>query len=264
VVARRAATIVIGGFLAGYLVTAIAFIAGGPHADVVTVPDVRSLTLARAKRQLERSDLLVRVGDSLPNPRLPRGAVLAQSPLPGQEIAPGTEVRVMLSAGPERRAVPAVAGYARPQAERILTSSGFRVVVVQVADARAAGRVVGTTPAAGATLAMPAGVRLLISAGPPRVAVPSVLGMLQAEAGIVLQQGGLREGEVVFELRPDLAEGVVLEQIPAAGESIPAGRPVRLRVATQQIRTESQPEPVPAADEPPAAPPTLPEQSGSQ
>ena len=60
------------------------------------------------------------VGDSLPNPTIPRGAVVAQTPLPGQEVAPETEIRVILSQGPERREVPRVDAYLPPQAERLL------------------------------------------------------------------------------------------------------------------------------------------------
>jgi beta-lactam-binding protein with PASTA domain len=257
-VVRRLTIVVVGGFLAGYLFTALDFIAGGPRADVVTVPDVRKLPLARARRQLERSDLLATVGDSLPNPRVARGEVLAQSPLPGQESAPGTEVRLILSQGREKRAVPAVEGYARSQAERILTSSGFHVVVVQTPNPRAAGRVVGTSPAAGTTMEMPGVVRLVLSAGPPLVPVPTVVGMAEAQARAVLEAAGLGAGDATYELRPDLAEGIVLAQDPVGGDSLRAGWSVRLHLSTQQAR----PEPAAEGVEPPAAPPTLPEPSG--
>ncbi|MBW3630717.1 MAG: PASTA domain-containing protein, partial [Gemmatimonadetes bacterium] len=197
---RRVIIVSIPAFIIGYVVTALLFFGGGPRAAVVTVPDLRTLTASRARRTVERGDLVLEVTDSLPNGRIPRGAVVAQTPLPGREVAPETPVRVILSRGPERRVVPAVETYPRKQAERILVATGFRVVVHAVPDARLKGRVVGTLPAAGGTVQMPGTVRLLISAGPPRVAVPPLVGRLRGEAEALLSQAGLRVGTVTAEL----------------------------------------------------------------
>jgi eukaryotic-like serine/threonine-protein kinase len=256
---RRAGIIAVPAFLLGYLVTAIIFFGGGPRGQVITVPDLRTLTAARARRLVERAALEFEVTDSLPNARVARGAVVAQTPLPGREVAPETPVRVILSQGREQRVVPRVDTYPRRQAERILVASGFRVVVYAVPHARRAGRVVGTQPAAGGTVQMPGTVRLLISAGPPLVAVPQLVGLLRPDAEGALQQAGLRMGDVVPEVRPELAEGVVLSQYPAPGDSIRAGSTVDLNVATQTPPTDI--EGLLKGEELPAAPP---EASGSQ
>ena len=234
---RRALLVGVPAFIVGYLLTALLFFGGGPRAEVITVPDLRTLTAARARRLVERADLVFEVTDSLPNARIARGGVVAQTPLPGREVAPETPVRVILSQGRERRGVPRVDGYARPQAERILLASGFRVVVYAVPDVRRAGRVVGTLPAAGGTVQMPGTVRLLISAGPPLVAVPSLVGLYRAEAEEAIRQAKLRVGDVTLEMRLDVADGVVLGQSPLAGDSIRAGSAVGLQVATQQPPT---------------------------
>ena len=256
---RRIALTVVPTFLVGYLLTAFLFFGGGSRADVVTVPDVRALEMGDARESLDDSELELVVGDSLPNPTIPAGAVVAQSPLPGQEVAPETQVRVILSQGPERRVVPRVEGYPPSQAERMLAASGFQVSVQRVSDLRAAGRVVGTSPQAGSSVRMPAAVRLLVSAGPPIVAMPSVTGLLESEARPVLEGVGLRVGEVVPELRLDVASGMVLAQSPAAGDSIPAGRGVRLFVATDQP-------PAPPVEEPqmPDASETPPVEQGGE
>ena len=231
---RRAILVSVPMFIVGYLLTALLFFGGGPRAEVVTVPDLRTQTVGRARRLVERADLVFEVTDSLPNARIARGAVVAQTPLPGREVAPETPVRVILSQGRERRGVPRVDAYSRPQAERILLASGFRVVVHAVPDQRRAGRVVGTLPAAGGTVQMPGTVRLLVSAGPPLVAVPTVAGLYRAEAEEAIRRASLRVGEVTLEMRLDVAEAIVLGQTPAPGDSVRAGRAVDLHVATQQ------------------------------
>ena len=85
---------------------------------------------------------------------------------------------------------------------------------------------------------MPGTVRLLVSAGPPLVAVPTLAGLLQPAAEEALRQAGLRSGDVTMELRLDLPEGTVFSQYPLPGDSVRAGRTVDLQVATQQPPAE--------------------------
>jgi eukaryotic-like serine/threonine-protein kinase len=236
---RRAAIVTVVAFAVGYLVTAFVIFGGGSGADVVTVPDVRTLAGPAARRALEQVHLQMEIADSLPNARVPLGGVVAQTPLPGQEVSPQTPVRVILSQGPGRRVVPRVDTYSAEHAERILSASGFSVETRNVPDLRAEGRVVGTEPEPGTSLQMPASVRLLVSSGPPRVEVPLVVGMTAGEARDALSAAGLRTGDVQLDLRTDVRDGLVLAQVPVRGDSVRAGSEVRLYVATHQL-----PEPV--------------------
>lgn len=173
--------------------------------------------------------------DSLPHPEVAEGHVLTQSPLPGQEVAPGTAVQVILSAGQERHAVPQVEGLSREQAEELLVATGMQPVVEATTDRRRAGLVIGTLPAAGSILTIPARVRLQVSLGPPLVAVPDLLGKLEADLASQLGMADLRLGEVGRELRIFETEGQVVAQEPAAGDSVPAGSRVDVVVATQRL-----------------------------
>jgi serine/threonine-protein kinase len=155
--------------------------------------------------------------------------------------------------------VPRVDAYPRRQAERILVASGFRVVVYAVPSPRRAGRVVGTQPAAGGTVQMPGTVRLLVSAGPPLLAVPSLVGLQQAEAEALLRRAGLDSGDVTPELRLDMPEGAVVSQYPLPGDSIRAGRTVDLQVATQQ-----PPADIEGLEELAVPAPPVPDASGAQ
>jgi serine/threonine-protein kinase len=141
----------------------------------VTVPDVRGRTLAQAERQIERVGLEIERGSTFAHPTVPRGAVLAQSPLPGQETSRGDAVRVTVSAGPDQRPVPDISGLSGDQARRVLANTGYQVHVEIVSDARPAGRVVAVQPAAGTVLRVPGRVLLQLSAGPPPPP-PSVVG----------------------------------------------------------------------------------------
>ena len=232
---RKVALVALTAFLLGYAATALWMWAGSSGRSVVTVPNLRELSLADATRLAERSELVMDPADSLPHPEVAAGHVLTQSPLPGQEVAPGTAIQVILSAGRERHAVPDVAGLSREQAEELLVATGMQPVVEEVNDRRRAGLVIGTLPPSGSVLAVPAQVRLQVSLGPPLVAVPDLLGMNESEVEGHLATADLRLGEVAHELRIFEAEGQVVSQQPAAGDSVPVGSTVNVVLATQRI-----------------------------
>lgn len=232
---KRIVGIIAGGFLLGYLLTAVLFFRGADRPPVVTVPDLREMDVRSAERLLRRDGLTLSVGDSLPNGDVRAGHVLTQSPLAGREVAPGSRVRVILSAGAVRRAVPVVAALTRDQATSLLRANGFEVQAREVPNVRAAGSVVGVEPSAGSVVRLPARVTLLVSAGPPIVAVPDVLGMREDAARAALDAAGLLVGDVDYvHLGPGAVEAVTFQD-PAPGDSIPQGSRVRLRIDTDRL-----------------------------
>lgn len=232
---RRGLLVAAATFAVGFLLAAGWMWIGAGGRDVVTVPNLRELTLDDAEEVVDDADLLLEVSDSLPNPRVDAGRILTQSPLPGQEAMPGIAVHVIVSSGPERHPVPPVAGLARAQAEQLLRATGLQPEVVEVADVSQAGRVLSTEPEAGTLLAVPSRIRLLVSAGPPLVGVPDLMGMHEMDIFGVLDAAGLRLGELTRELRLVEAEGEVIAQHPAGGDSIPQGSPVDVVVSTQRL-----------------------------
>jgi beta-lactam-binding protein with PASTA domain len=172
----------------------------------------------------------------------PAGLVVAQNPPAGKEVDKGSSVTVNVSSGTSpgtttvatttvatttaaRVAVPTVRGLAVTTGLRRLNTRQFRPVVRYVASTQPAGRIVSQAPASGTA---PGGsrVRVNVSTGPnPAVstAVPDVVGEDQASAATALREAGFR---VLVLNRPttDQAQnGLVVEQQPAAGSSIPRG-----------------------------------------
>ena len=164
---RRVLAVVGGAFVFGYLFAALFFFPGWGRRAIVTVPDMRGRPLAQARRLADRAGLEIERGTTLAHPTVRRGAVLAQDPLPGQETTRGDAVRVTLSAGPDRRPVPPVAGLLGEQAHKLLLRTGFQVRLDSVVDERPAGRIVAVEPESGTVLPLPASVLLRISRGPP-------------------------------------------------------------------------------------------------
>ena len=137
-------------FLIGYLIAVfVLFPPTELSAAGVPVPDLIGSSASDAQRALAAAGLGELEPEMLPHPNAPAGQVLAQSPLPGQQLRAGATVRVALSAGPPRALVPDVIGFSATRAESLLRRAGVDVAVVTEASVAPAGRVLRTEPEPG-------------------------------------------------------------------------------------------------------------------
>ena len=161
------AVAIVGGlFLAGYLSADLWLTPGDSPAEagqLVTVPELVGLSDMEARIRLEEVGLEHDVRSTVSHPDAPEGAVLAQSPIPGQRIRPGAPVEVTLSRGPELHSIPDVSGLSARQASIVLDRLGFRVSSREANHSIEAGRAFGTEPGPGTELTVPADVTLLVS-----------------------------------------------------------------------------------------------------
>lgn len=221
----------VAGWLGGYLIsTRLLFPAPPPPGDLFEVPDVRGLGIASATERLAGAGLSLGAIDSLSHPSAPAGLVLGQSPLAGQVARPQTAIRVTVSKGPQMRSVPDVRRLAADRARIVLESSGFIVTVDTTEAEELRGRVIGVNPPPDSVVALPARVRILVSAGPPLVTMPFVLGLEQAEAQQQLDSLGLVVSEVEEVFRFGRDQGIVVEQEPPADTRLQRGSSVRLSI----------------------------------
>ena len=225
------AGLIFGGWLVGYLVaTQLLFPAPPPPGDLFEVPDLRGLGLASAREVLAGARLDLGAVDSLQHPTAMAGVVLGQSPLPGQVAPPSSLIRVTVSQGPQVRAVPDVLRLDRDRARIVLETSGFVVQIDTTEAEEPRGRVIDVFPPPDSLVALPASVRVLVSTGPPLVAMPFVLGMEEAAAVAVLDSLGLVVSTVEEVFRFGRDQGIVVEQEPAADTQLRRGSSVRLAV----------------------------------
>lgn len=204
------------------------YLGSGRYTDA---PSVRGMDATAAQAALARSDLRVRV---LPQGRFDEqvasGLVLEQQPGATSRLRRGSLVTLVLSQGPDRRAVPDVAGKDRAEATAALVAVGLRAgpVAEEFADAPA-GTVLRTDPAAGQGLRPDSPVALVLSKGVELLPVPSVVGKAQADAGKTLQDAGFRS-KAVEAFDNTVAKGTVMAQDPTGGQA-PRGATITLRIS---------------------------------
>ncbi len=190
----------------------------------------------------------------------PAGIVVAQKPPAGKEVDKGSKVTLNVSTGTAPTTtvattttaattaattvptattatsvrVPRVVGLSQTPALRRLNVLGLRPTVAYRRSAQPVNRVLAQSPAPGSTARRGSRVPLVVSAGPnpqPSASVPNVVGQDQATAASTLRSAGFR---VVVLNRPTTnqsRDGLVVEEQPHAGASIPGGSQVTIFVA---------------------------------
>lgn len=229
--AGRTAGLGLVGLLIGFVIaTRLIFPPPPPPGDLAQVPDLQGIALERAHLRLTDAGLELGEVEALRHPSLDSGVVVGQGPLGGQLVKPGSTVRVTVSLGPQRQAVPDVSRLASDRAVRMLEATGFRVTVDSTDSSLPRGAVVTVGPAVGTVLAVPGEVRLTVSRGPALVAMPFLLGMPQEAATDSLRALGIGVAQVDTVFRFGRDQGLVVEQSPAPDSLVQRGSGVRLSV----------------------------------
>jgi serine/threonine-protein kinase len=197
-------------------VTAWFFLLG--PGDLQTVPDVVGRTEAQARSALEASHLGARTTAAF-DEKVAAGVVLAADPAPGQQARRGTDVTLTVSRGPERYAVPALAGTTVAEATSRLEQG--RLALGEVTEAWSEtvpqGQVVAVEPAPGTQLKRDAAVALTVSKGRQPVEVTDFRGKPAAQARAALEKAGLVVEEGERRNDDSVPKDAVLSQDPAGG-----------------------------------------------
>jgi len=230
-VVAAGAAVILFGWLFGYLLsTRVLFPAPPPPGDLFEVPDLRGMALATARERLAGARLTLGAIDSLEHPSVAEMFILGQSPLPGQVARAESPVRVTVSLGPQRRAVPDVLNLDADRARIVLQTSGFLVSTDTMESELARGRVIEVFPPPDSVVPLPARVTILVSAGPPIVTMPLVLGLEEQAAIMLLDSLGLVVSDVEEVFRFGRDQGLVVEQEPASDMQLQRGTEVRIKV----------------------------------
>ncbi len=147
---------------------------------------------------------------------------------------------IMARPGAATTAAPSLVGLTQKDAADRASQAGVRMKVQQRTSDDPAGFVIDQSPAAGDWVRDGGTVTVVVSRGPPPVAVPDVIGRPEGEAQFALADAGFLV-EVVPEHSEDIPAGTVLRTEPAVGENASPDSTVKLIVS-------DGPAPVPVPD----------------
>ncbi|HZO18173.1 MAG TPA: PASTA domain-containing protein [Gemmatimonadaceae bacterium] len=233
--ARRAIPYVVAataGFVLSYLIVAFFVFPATIIPSDRKVPNVVGMTYDEAARRLTAVGFRAASGEQRFHASAPPGTVLEQDPPEGSVEAKGAEIVLHVSSGQRRGEVPNVVGMTRQQAELAIENAGLDVgAVEEIRSTQPRGTVSASRPVAGTRVTVPSSVTLTVSVGPASVDMPDVVGESYSRARTVLEQLGLRVGDVNVDSTSLAPGNTVISQSPAAGRAVGAGARVALTVS---------------------------------
>jgi serine/threonine-protein kinase len=196
-----------------------------------TTPGVLNLPAASAERKVESRGLHFDVAGRSWSETVPAGSVVRTTPSGGERVARDGTVRAFLSRGPERHAVPALAGKSLDDARAALRADRLSVgnALYRWSDKVAKGLVLRPDPATGTSLRRGAAVDLLVSSGPKPIKVRDYTGKDAARATKALQKVHF-EVTTTQENSDSVDKGDVISQSPDSG-TLTRGDEVKLVVS---------------------------------
>lgn len=228
-----------------------------PPKGNVALPSLVGQTKDEVTKQLTALGLVPQFADQ-ESDTVAEGLVISQDP-PASEIKPGSTVKFVVSIGKGKVEVPNVLNLDLATASNQLGAKGFTQITTEAKadETIPAGKVISTDPAPGITVEKGSPIKIVISDGPPKVAVPNVEGLTLDEAVAKLTgnfQWSMKTSDVPF---GDPRDGKVISQSPGAGAQVPKGTQVTLLVgkalpAPTTVATTQPATTQPATTKPPA------------
>jgi serine/threonine-protein kinase len=199
----------------------VLIVSSGPPP--VTVPGVSGRSEADARAALESAGFEVAATAAF-DEQVPAGAVAGQDPAAGKEVAPGSQVRLVISKGPAPVTVPNVVGKKYEEARDSLAAGHLGVSRADAfSDSVPAGEVIRQDPVAGEEAPRDSAVTVVVSKGPDVVEVPDVRGEDVEDAVRQLEAAGFEVDVVGFRF-----DKPVRRQDPAPHEVVRRGETVTL------------------------------------
>lgn len=200
-----------------------------PHRT--ETPRFQGLTVEEAQARAEEAGLALVIRGREFSSDIEAGLILSQEPLPGAEVERGSELRVILSRGPELVEIPDVTGETLQQARQLLRRAGLapqvqRAFHPEVPD----GTVIEQNPLPEREIEVGTEVVLTVSRGPRPVPVPDVVGRSASDAEAVLAAAAL-ESTTTQEFSNQVPRGRVIRQSPAADARVIPGTTVELVIS---------------------------------
>jgi beta-lactam-binding protein with PASTA domain/formylglycine-generating enzyme required for sulfatase activity len=201
--------------------------------EPVVVPAVVGETQAAAEAAITGAGLSMGTVTEAFSDSVAAGLVITQSPSAGSSVAPGTGVDLVVSKGTQKVSVPDVVGELRANAVATIVAAGLSVATVTEAVSYTVplDHVISQSPVAGTSVALGAGVNLLISRGAEEVSVPDVVGERRDNAEVALTDAGLSVGTVTEVFNETVGATRVISQSPMPGTSVSTGTSVDLVIS---------------------------------
>ncbi len=189
--------------------------------------------VAEATTELKSDGLVVKADQQVSSDA--PGTVISTDPEPGTLMKKGDTVTMQVAKATPVPKVTVPAGITNTtlaNAESILRDAGLTSTVTSVQNNATKGTVLSASPSPGSSISRGSAVNLTVSSGPANVLVPSLAGLTETQAGVVVGDAGLNVGNISQQTSAQYGAGVVISSTPPAGTSVQPGSSVGIVVST--------------------------------
>ena len=198
----------------------------------IDVPNVTNMTVVEAQKLLEEKQFKVELEEKYGDPeKFKPGTVMQQSPKAGEKRKQGSLIILTICKGAELKAVPDVTGMSLGKAEQTLADAGFKVgkITRRHEENSKNGAVLSQSPKGMDKAPKGTGIDLVVNEGDKDV--PNIVGKNIDEAKGMLEQAGLKLGEIKKVNDAGAKKNVVLACNPGVGSKLNEGAAVSITVA---------------------------------
>jgi beta-lactam-binding protein with PASTA domain/predicted Ser/Thr protein kinase len=202
-------------------------VSAGPGSG--KVPATAGLPREEAVEKLEAAGFEARV-ETANSSAVEEGLTIHSEPSAGTTATNGSEVTLVVSAGPKLAKVPVLVGSQRRLAVQQIRGRGLTPSVSEEESGSPGGEVISQSPSAGSEVEPGSAVSIVVSAGKEQARVPNVIGKLRAEAVQAIREAGLEPTVEEEETEVTGKVGRAIDQFPPPGSELEPGDSVTLVV----------------------------------
>lgn len=203
----------------------------GNIVETEVVPQVTGKLKDDAVEELENLGFVVVVETEVSND-VEKDYVIRQSVPRGNEAEKGSTITLVVSEGKETIKIPNVVGNKENKGKKKMTDAGFQISTEEdYSSEYKEGVIMHQSPEAGTEAAHGTKVVLTISKGPKKVAVPSVIGRSKEAGRSVLEDAGLRLGNIDSAYSDSYEVGTIISQDPVKDTMVKEGTKVNVVIS---------------------------------
>ncbi len=216
----------------------------GSEITIVEVPDLGNITLSEASDLLVKSQLRVKIGESVES-NIEAGRIVSQTPAAGSKVPKDTEITISISLGIQTYEVPSLVNISKTEAEEIVYNQKKFTIRIQYEynNTVKLGDVISQQPKAGEKAKLGDEILIIVSRGIPAkvVKVPNIVGLSEQNAINKLEQSELTAGNITYSPSDDFEKGLVIKQLISAGTEVGINSSVGFVISTGKIETTTTP-----------------------
>lgn len=202
--------------------------------EVISVPDIIGMNLDEAKKKLQSNSLTFEISAEQYSDALPPNTVIRQIPAPKIQVKEGRPIYITLSKGKETIIVPSLIGYDLRRAKLEIMKLGLNLGDISFAHSEIYPKdtIIAQSIKPGSKIEFGNAINLTISKGSEEMVVmPLLIGQSLEDIMFVLENYGLRLGNVSYEKSETYQSNVIIDQEPKEYESVQLGTYVNIKVS---------------------------------